>query len=622
MAGVFGLLGLQDEQILPAMARRLAHRGSAAEMREAAQGVSLGCVGDRVVPGILEHDRWTLVADLAVYNQPELRAAQELDEDQARGAGGLLLALYRRFGGQGLAMINGDFALALWDSGAQELILARDFTGVRPLYWARRPDGGIAFASEYKALLAVEEIPAEPDLDMVQCLQCSKHLPSARTLIREVRAVPPGAAMALDRAGNLRWQAAMPPLELAVEHMSLDTACSRLADAFMRAAEARIAGESTIGVALSGGIDSIAVACASRQSQPSREIHTFTVGDGPDDPEILRAEFVADKIGARQHSVVVTPDAMVAQLPDLVWHLETPIARTETLQFYALGQEAGRFVDLLQTGVAGDGLLGGMPRHKLLWLIHHLPFLRAPLTEFYSLTQSGRPPQTTAGKLLDQLYFRGSVAAVPAVRQSDFRPKLPDFPANSQEFLNQVMCGGFQEAVATWLPKVERTLGAAGVRFSSPYLDRDLMRIAFTIPSAYKIHRGKEKYVLRQALKAIIPPEVLNAPKFPMRMRYDRQFSDTLDSLADRILSKERLEARGFMAPAAVEELRRRRPGRPYSPEGAMRLWTAVLTEIWACEFLDLRGARPAAARELGIADVAVGRATDLAALARISHRE
>ena len=111
--------------------------------------------------------------------------------------------------------------------------------------------------------------------------------------------------------------------------------------------------------------------------------------------------------------------------------------------------------------------------------------------------------------------------------------------------------------------------------------------------------RGREKYVLRQALRSIVPDEVFNAPKVPMRMKHDAAFASALDGLAARILSKDRVERRGFMKFAAVERLRRRRPGRPYSSEGAMRLWTALLTEIWAHQFLDLRGADPRSPDEL-----------------------
>jgi asparagine synthase (glutamine-hydrolysing) len=391
----------------------------------------------------------------------------------------------------------------------------------------------------------------------------------------------------------------MPPLELAVKRMTMGAARDSVADAFMRAMKIRIARKPVVGVALSGGIDSIGVACASRQLLPNGEIHTFTAGSGPDDPEIMRAEFVARRIGAIQHSVLVTPAEVTGQLPEVVWHLEHPIARTATVQFYALGQKATGLVDTMLTGVAADGLFAGMPRHKILWLMGRLPFLRGPLTEFYSLTQAGRPPETMLGRLLDRICFRGSLPAVPAIRGSRYRPALPQFPANGTQFVNQVLCAGFQQSVARWLPKLERTLRAGGVSFASPFLDRDLMRVAFKIPGAHKIRRGKEKYVLRQALRSIVPAEVLNVPKFPMKMRHDRVFSDALDALADRILSRERVERRGFMDFGTVEGLRRRRPGRPYSSEGAMRLWTALLTEIWAHQFLDLRGARPASMEEL-----------------------
>jgi asparagine synthase (glutamine-hydrolysing) len=596
MAGVFGLLGTVDQRVLRAMACRLAHRGQTMDAREVAQGVGLGCMADHSSVGLVEQHGCTMAADLALYNESELRAELAL---QTEGAGRLILEAYRRLEGDGFAMINGDFALALWDDDAKQLVLARDFAGVRPLYFAPLPSGGLAFASEYKALLAIDEVAAEPDLDMVQWLQHTKHLPSGRTLLRAVRAVPPGTALAFDGQGQTIWEKRMPALELAVERMAMDAARDSVADAFMRAMERRIARKSVVGVALSGGIDSIGVACASRQLLPNGEIHTFTAGSGADDPEIMRAEFVADRIGAIQHSVPVTPAEVTEHLPELVWHLEHPIARTEAVQFYALGQKARGLVDTILTGVAADGLFAGMPRHKILWLIEQLPFLRGPLTEFYGLTQAGRLPETILGSLLDRIYFRGSLPAVPAIKGSRYRPTLPEFPANGREFVNRVLCAGFQESVASWLPKLERTLRAGGVSFASPFLDRDLMRVAFTIPGAYKIRRGKEKYVLRQAIRSIVPAQVLSAPKFPMRMQHDRAFSDTLDSLADRILSWERVEQRGFMDFAAVDGLRRRQPGRPYSSEGAMRLWTALLTEIWAQEFLDLRGARLATIEDL-----------------------
>lgn len=600
MAGIFGLLGSRLDSELPGMASRLGHRGWTVDFQIPGRGVSLGGVSDRASSCVVGQDGCVLVGDLTLYNVSELHASlKQVDQDHPDDAGRLVLALYRTVGAEAFAMLNGEFALALWDDGKRELILARDFVGARPLYYALLPAGGLAFASEYKALLAIDEIAAEPDLDMLQWLQHTKHLPSERTLLRAVRAVLPGTALAFDCLGQTRWHSRMPPLELAVERMPMHVAQRAVTTAFMQAMETRIGCHASVGIALSGGIDSMGVACAARQLCPDAQIHTFTAGSARDDPEIIRAEFVADRIGATQHNVIVTPADISALLPQVVWHLENPIARSETVQFYALGQAASGIVEMVLTGVAADGLFAGMPRHKILWLIHQLPSLRVPLTEFYSLTQAGRPPETILGSLMDRLYFRGNLPAVPAVNGSSYRPALPQLPPNSREFLNQMLCAGFQESVASWLPKLERTLRAGRLSFTSPFLDRDLMRVAFTIPSAYKIHRGREKYVLRQSMRSIVPPEVLRAPKIPMKMKHDLAFSEVLDALADRLLSRERVERRGLFDFGTVKQLRRRRPGLPYNSEGAMRLWTALLTEIWAHQFLDLRGERPARLEEL-----------------------
>lgn len=367
----------------------------------------------------------------------------------------------------------------------------------------------------------------------------------------------------------------------------------------MRATASRVAGQQAVGVALSGGIDSIGVACAIRALRSDASIHTFTVGSGGNDPEIVRAHLVAQKIGATQHDIIVTPAEILDLLPQVVWYMEAPMARSDTVQLYALGQRAGGIVDRLLTGAAADGLFAGMPRHKLLCLIRRLPILREPLAEFYDLTQAGRPPATMIGRLMDRIYFRGQVPPVPAITGSRFHPPPAPLPEIDDEFLNRVLCTGFQEAVASWMPKMERTLRAGGLSVTSPFFDRHLMGLAFEVPSALKVRYGKEKYVLRQAMRPLVPDEVVNAPKFPMRMKHDVAFSDALDTLADRILSQDRVEARGFMQFAAVERLRQRPLGRPYSLEGAMRLWTALLTEIWAHQFLDLRGAVPASPDDL-----------------------
>jgi asparagine synthase (glutamine-hydrolysing) len=137
---------------------------------------------------------------------------------------------------------------------------------------------------------------------------------------------------------------------------------------------------------------------------------------------------------------------------------------------------------------------------------------------------------------------------------------------------------------------VERTLAAWDLRYCSPFLDKALMRVAFTISDTFKIKKGREKYILRRALESLVPPEVLQVRKSPQRMASDLAFSNALDTMADTILSRERIERRGIFRHDEIAALKRTKSDRPYLFETGMRLWTAILTEIWAEQFLERNG--------------------------------
>ena len=591
MAAIFGILGPATQDELEAMAARLAHRGGHPQYLEL-DGVSLGLLANHPGQGIIQDNRFALAANAQIFNETALCAS--LDQ-QPTSTDALILACYAGQGLNAMAALNGEFALALWDGEQRQLILSRDYVGTRPLFYTHLPSKRLAFASEYKALLALPELSVEVDREMLQFLQHYKQVPSHRTLLKDIHGLPPGSALVFNEGARQMREQRFPTVALRVEPLALADASQRVADTLLEVLEARIDDRPRLGIALSGGIDSMGLACACRRLRPDTEIHAFTAGHGPEDPEILTAAFVAEKIGAVHHRVIVTPETLVERLPRVVWHLEDPIARSESVQFYELGQAAGQYVDFLFSGAAADGIFAGMPRHKILYLMQLLPFLRHPLAEFYTLTQSGRPPRSPLGKLLDRLYFKGRLPGVPRVLGSNFEPPLVEFPRFSAEFINEVLCATLQEAVARWLAKEERTLRAGGVDNTLPFLDRRMIEVGFSIPSALKIRRGKEKYVLRQALRSLVPAEVLNRPKFPMRMKYDASFADNLDAMAHRYLSRERVEARGFFDWQDLQRLFQRPQSGVYSAEGAMRLWTALATEIWAEHFLDRRGAAPTA---------------------------
>jgi asparagine synthase (glutamine-hydrolysing) len=433
---------------------------------------------------------------------------------------------------------------------------------------------------------------ASPNIDALQQIQYSKYMPMRdRTLFSSVWSVPPGVSIAINVRGEIvgRHHAAVPPLEIQEE--SLEYFETLIADSFLQSVGDRLRPFRRVGVALSGGVDSIAVAFACRKHLGEiAPLHTFTAGKDADDPEVRTAALVSQRLKAEHHLVAMSPESIIEGYPHTLWFLEAPIARTETVQFYEIGRRARGLVDVIFTGAAADALYVGMPNYKLLQLYRWLPPLRYAIHEFHSLTQTGFWPRSFLGRMLTLAYFRGGLSPAPRISNSGFSPELTKLPSVTRDFISNFLHTEFQEDSAQWLPKIERTLAASGLDFASPFLDPRSIRVAFSIPERFKLHGWKEKYVLRRALRDIVDDDLTDFSKFPMQMSIDAAFVDALDVLVDEYLSHERVRARGFFDPAVIAKIKQYRRGKHCYSEGAMRAWTAVGTEIWAEQFIDRRG--------------------------------
>ncbi|MFV1986439.1 MAG: asparagine synthetase B [Gemmatimonadota bacterium] len=537
-------------------------------------------------------DGLSIVCVARIGNHAALAA--ELPVDAPTGSEAeLLLSLYRHLGPESLETVDGEFALVIVDSLRDEIVLARDFFGFAPLYYAALPSGGFAFASEYKALLALPDVDPVVDRSMLQYLQHAKKLPVGRTLLTSVHAALPGTVATVTRSGATVATHSFRPLAvddvIVREKVAVPVLRDALIDAVRRAADDL----DPIGLALSGGIDSVGLAFVLRSVYPDREIHTFTTGYGAEDPEIRTAAQVAEAIGSVHHEVITSPALLEEELAELVWHLEDPFARSEVLQLFEIGKAAAGHVDVVLTGQGSDSLFGGMPRYRLLRLLQRLPFLRPSLTELYDLATKGLLPRRRMARLMARFYYRDGVSPVPAILGSEYSaPRHGAFDVG-REFVNRQMAEGYQSGQALDIPKYERSFAASGVSLRSPYCDVEFARVAFRISDRLKIRGVNSKYILRRTLAAFMPTSLTKLPKRMQRMRCDLVFSRVLDGVADAVLSAESIEKRGFMAREEVWKLRQRDPDSPYPYESAMRLWTAILTEFWAREFLDRRGHRP-----------------------------
>lgn len=580
MAAIFGAIGAVTAGELDEMGRRLAHRGGHAGWNEVAPRVYLGQVAKAPGQARIENTL-AIVIDAPEGLHPgstsrvlealvTSRSAEELD-----------------------ARLTFPFTFAVWDDAEQQLLLARDFLGLKPLHWCRLPSGGLAFATEYKALLAIGEVPARADPDAVRCLQMYKAMPSGKTLLKDIAPVPPGSVVHFRRDGMLSADDRMPDVKLVVDPMTEEQACTQLRRKLERAMIPLVSGRSRIGLALSGGIDSMSTAFLARRCAPGADLVAFTAGESADDPEIRRAASVMECLRGTHEALVVPGSELLSRLPAAVWYLENPIGRSETFQYLALARLAhSRGFDFLLTGMGADLLFGGMPRHKVLWMAEVLPVLRKDLLAFFEATQTGDVPSRPLARLMTALYYRGGLPPPPSVLHCapTAHPQLLAEPG--PEFINRCLMLDGQEPTSRTLARIERPFQAYGLDYGSPFLDKAVIQFAFTMPSRLKIRHGQQKYVLRQAMRPFMSDALRKAPKELMRMPQGGEFASTLQLLADRYLSPERIRRRGFFQQPDIERIRRAVRGRTH-PETAMRLWTAIVTEIWAGIYLDGRGQHP-----------------------------
>jgi asparagine synthase (glutamine-hydrolysing) len=558
------------------MGDRLGHRGPIAAWREVAPQVYLGATGFDE-PVVWSRDGAAGVIDPA--------AASGVDPQEA----------FESFVDGGMRSVDGlPAALAVWDDHEGTLHLGRDLVGQKPLHYCALRGGGVAFATEYKALLALEAAPVEPDVEALQYMQCHKLTPRGQTLLKGIRCAPPGAVVRLDRRGVPRSQEPVPTIDVSVAPVTEEQARDELSRRFVEAIRPLVAGRDRIGVSLSGGIDSLSVAYGSRLCAPDADLVAFTAGDDEDDPEIRIASMVMERLGGRHVPVYVTAQPLIDELPLAVWHFENPVGRTETIQSFEVGRAARQDgLEWLMCGLGSDGIFAGMPKHKILWLSELLPPIREDLREFYALTQTGRPVERPLAKLMDLLYFRGGVPPVPRVRDATYRPPPPKWPESGPEFLNHMMVANAYENLSRSLVRLERPFQAFGVDLASPFFDRNVMEYAFTLPSRLKIRRGREKYILRQAMASLVSPDLLNIPKGIARIRHDTAFAHILQQLTDQYLDPGSVSDRGWFDLDEIHRIRRHLTHGSYHAEAAMRLWTLIVTEIWARIYVDRRGQRP-----------------------------
>jgi asparagine synthase (glutamine-hydrolysing) len=497
------------------------------------------------MPMATEDGRYWIVHNGEVYNYRELRKELEARGDRFRSNTDteVILAMYRRHGPAMLEKFNGMFAFAIWDAYEQELFIARDRQGVKPLVYAEW-NGALLFASEEKALIAAG-VPAEFDTSTWYELLFFRYVAGERTPFKYIKRLLPGHYMYW-KNGTLsirRWWALEP--ERTEEKTSFKDAVGRLQELFDDSIRLRRISDVPVGVLLSGGLDSSAMAAVmAKQVQGANaggdagHVESFTVRFAePKYDEGFFANKVAQRWQLKNHELIVDGDSIPRLLEDATRFLDAPIVHNNDLHLLAISRYAKPMVTVLLSGEGSDEVFGGYIRYRLFryarmfWLMKLLP-ARIPQL----LDPSGRLRKSSRllrfatlndAKLYSSAELLPEEVGLTGDDTMSYRHEI--MKAALQRYSNpvrQVMYYEQHTYLQSILDRNDRMTMGASIECREPYLDYRIVEWSAGLPTSVLVAGGMKKTLLRNAVAELLPPEVLAHPKWGFATPLHRYFRD------------------------------------------------------------------------------------------------
>ncbi len=606
-----------DGAVLRRMNRSLRHRGPDEEGYHEAPHVALAMCRLRVIdpgggsqPMTNEDGGVWLVYNGEVYNFRELRAelVARGHRFRTRSDTEVVVHAYEAFGLDCVRRLRGMFAFALWDARAQRLVLARDRLGIKPLYYWKRGER-VAFASELKALLQLPEVPRELEPEALDLYLTYGYVPSPRTAFRGIRKLPPGHVLVRDRAG-LRVERYWDFVPSERPAKSLSAYVDELRERLRSAVRVHLVSDVPVGAFLSGGLDSSTVV-ALMNREGGHPVRTFSIGfrEAQFD-ELPYAGLVAQRYATEHRELVVEPEAG-GRLPELLAHFDEPFGDSSAIPTYLVSELARGHVTVVLTGDGGDEVFCGYEwqrRYELLKPVYRLPAaIRAQAPQLARLLPRGPWRQRLTGLLADvslspvdgylrrmtlfdasrrrELYHEDLYRALDGHDSLEvLRAWLEALP--DADFRNRMLYADTHfYCPEDCLAKVDRMTMAWSLEARVPLLDHELVEFMATVPPQWKLRGLTSKYLLRRAVRDLLPPALLRKRKQGFSVPVGPWLRGPLHPWARDLLLDARATGRGWLRADAVRRLLdEHRQGRA---DHGHRLYALLGLEVWARHYLD-----------------------------------
>jgi asparagine synthase (glutamine-hydrolysing) len=619
MCGIAGIAAMNGGPVDPvpmaSMLSCLRHRGPDDEGMYVADQIVLGHRRLSIIdvegghqPLFGQRSSTVAVVNGEIYNYRALRSQLTAAGSVFRTSSDSEVAAhaYDRWGPECIDRLDGMFALALWDGAERRLLLARDRMGEKPLFYTR-VDDLLIFASELTGVLAHPAVDATLDHRALREYLALEYVPAPRSIIAGVSKLEPGCMLVVERgAARVRRYWSIDP-RTAQPEPSYPDAVSTLRVRLDEAVRSRLISDVPLGVFLSGGLDSSAIAALAARHGA---LDTFSIGfEEQSFDESGHARAVARHIGSRHHERIVRPTEMPDLVPGLGSMLDEPIGDASILPTAVLSSFAREHVTVALGGDGGDELFGGYPMHQA----HRVaPLFRVmPRAVTASLARGAAllpvSHRNFAFAFKAATFLRGAPLASPinhAMWMTSFPPGAQHELLQEDVLRDSVDIDPFEAMHDAWaasagapplaraahldavtylpndiLVKVDRASMAVALEVRAPFLAREVVQYAFALPDTHRMRRLTGKRVLRDAVADLLPDSILRRPKKGFGMPVAAWLNGALRPLVNDVLGADSLAAAGLFRPDTVQRMIREHERR--ERDHRKQLWTLLVLELW-----------------------------------------
>jgi asparagine synthase (glutamine-hydrolysing) len=562
-------------------------------------------------------ERYTIVFNGEIYNYLELKHQLEKEKGEVFRTSSdteVILRMYHHHGKECLSFFNGFFAFAIHDKQSNEVFIARDRMGIKPLIFAKT-DTSVYFASEMKAMMAFN---IKRDIDFVSLQQYFQfnYIPSPSTIFKGVYKLKPGHYLMVTKHGAIQEEQYYEiPKTTSYLNLSYQEAQASLRKILESSVQRRLVADVPLGSFLSGGIDSSIIATIA--SKHKKNLNTFSIGfkDNPYFDETAYADLVAKKIKSNHTVFSLSNKDLFESLNEILDYIDEPFADSSAIPVYILSKKTRQEATVALSGDGADEIFGGYNKHKAEYqvqqksLMNKFVGLGLPLWKVMPKSRHGKIGNTfrqlerfAEGQKLStpERYWRWCSFTAESYSHDLLKENLqgtqPVFQARKDEILKHFSeSGDINETLYTdmnlvlvndMLTKVDLMSMANSLEVRVPFLDHELVDFAFQLPSSYKVNKDGRKTILKDAFREDLPQELYSRNKMGFEVPLLQWFRTDLRSLImDNLLEDQFIKDQNIFKEETIKDLKRQlfsnNPGEIHA-----QIWALIVFQKWYKKYM------------------------------------